>query len=766
MTPGAIRYRIVTTPAHGTLRSGATVLAAGSVVSSASVSYTPASGYSGPDSFTFSAFDSTSSYPRQPATASASLTVGDQPGGASVAISGAPPTLQAGASAQLTATVTNAAPGVTWSVNGVAGGNATIGTVSSSGLYQAPAAVPPGGSVTVRATSTAAPAAFAEVVIGIEPTPPPEPSPGNLIANPSFESTTVGWGGWQASVARVAQAGAPDGGYVAQVTRSSGTSFTIDDGAGSVPSTTAGRDYTATAWVKAAGSASVGKSVTLRARERAAGGSQVADVGSPAVTLSNTWQKLLVTRTTTTTGGTLGLRISFGGAVAGSSMYADAFALTSGAGTPTPNQAPTAAFAVSPGSPQTGQQVTFTDTSTDGDGAIASRAWDLDNDGSYDDGTGATAARGFTGAGTFTVGLRVVDDDGAPATTSRQVTVSAAPPSNSPPTASFTHSPTSPQTGESVTFTDTSTDTDGTITSRAWDLDNDGSYDDGTGATAARTFTTAGTFTVGLRAVNDDLAPATTSRQVTVSSGGPANQAPTASFTFSPTSPQTGQSVTFTDTSTDSDGTITSRAWDLDNDGSYDDGTGATAARTFTTAGTFTVGLRSVNDDLAPATTSRQVTVTGAPPQGNLIANPSFEVNTVGWAGFQGSLTREAGVTGAPNGSAIVRVNRSSGTYFTIDAGDNVTSTAAATYVATAWVKAASSSSVGKTIQLRLRERTPAGATIADASSPVATLTNSWQQITVQRTTTAGNRLGVRLSHTSAVSGDAFHADALSLVLP
>jgi PKD repeat protein len=59
--------------------------------------------------------------------------------------------------------------------------------------------------------------------------------------------------------------------------------------------------------------------------------------------------------------------------------------------------------------------VTFTDTSTDSDGMIASRAWDTDNAGAYDDGTGATAQRTFTSAGTFTVGLRVVDDDGAPA---------------------------------------------------------------------------------------------------------------------------------------------------------------------------------------------------------------------------------------------------------------------------------------------------------------------------------------------------------------
>ena len=119
-------------------------------------------------------------------------------------------------------------------------------------------------------------------------------------------------------------------------------------------------------------------------------------------------------------------------------------------------------------------------------------------------------------------------------------------------------------------------------------------------------------------------------------------------------------------------------------------------------------------------------------------------------------------MSGAPDGSAIVRVTRSSGTYFTIDGGDNVTSTVPATYTASAWVKAASSSSVGKPIQIRLRERNTAGVTIADASSPVLTLTNSWQQITVQPTTAGGN-LGVRLSHGAAVAGSVLDADAFTL---
>ena len=54
-----------------------------------------------------------------------------------------------------TATVTNTPnTGVTWNVNGVVGGNSTVGTVTAAGVYSAPLAVPSPATVTVTATST------------------------------------------------------------------------------------------------------------------------------------------------------------------------------------------------------------------------------------------------------------------------------------------------------------------------------------------------------------------------------------------------------------------------------------------------------------------------------------------------------------------------------------------------------------------------------------------------------------------------------------
>ncbi len=59
-------YKIVTAPAHGTL----------SAVNKNQVTYTPTAGYTGSDSFTFSAADPTSPFPRSPATATVAIEVG------------------------------------------------------------------------------------------------------------------------------------------------------------------------------------------------------------------------------------------------------------------------------------------------------------------------------------------------------------------------------------------------------------------------------------------------------------------------------------------------------------------------------------------------------------------------------------------------------------------------------------------------------------------------------------------------------------------
>jgi len=65
-------------------------------------------------------------------------------------------TVRAGDTAQFSAKVTgNTNQAVTWSVNGVASGNATVGTIDATGLYHAPQTLPKPNSVTVQAASVA-----------------------------------------------------------------------------------------------------------------------------------------------------------------------------------------------------------------------------------------------------------------------------------------------------------------------------------------------------------------------------------------------------------------------------------------------------------------------------------------------------------------------------------------------------------------------------------------------------------------------------------
>jgi len=85
------------------------------------------------------------------------------------------------------------------------------------------------------------------------------------------------------------------------------------------------------------------------------------------------------------------------------------------------NASPTARFTFSPSDPLVGETVTFTDASTD-DGTIVSQDWDF-GDGGTD--TGAAPTHTYDAAGDYSVVLTVEDDEGATATSTQTVTVSA-----------------------------------------------------------------------------------------------------------------------------------------------------------------------------------------------------------------------------------------------------------------------------------------------------------------------------------------------------
>jgi hypothetical protein len=94
-----------------------------------------------------------------------------------VSVTPAAASTQTGATQTFTATVTNTTnKAVTWQVNGITGGNTNVGTISTAGVYTAPATVPSPPTVTVTAVSVADPTRSGSAQATITATPPPSTS--------------------------------------------------------------------------------------------------------------------------------------------------------------------------------------------------------------------------------------------------------------------------------------------------------------------------------------------------------------------------------------------------------------------------------------------------------------------------------------------------------------------------------------------------------------------------------------------------------------
>lgn len=118
---------------------------------------------------------------------------------------------------------------------------------------------------------------------------------------------------------------------------------------------------------------------------------------------------------------------------------------------------------------------------------IVGYEWDLDDDEIFelDTGSVATTTVSYPAYGTYTVRVRVTDDQGVSSSTPEDIVVDQG---NSPPVAN-TGGPYVLNYGEGFTLNGSGTDLDdacqGGIASYAWDLDGDGQFDDASGATPA-----------------------------------------------------------------------------------------------------------------------------------------------------------------------------------------------------------------------------------------------------------------------------------------
>jgi len=118
------------------------------------------------------------------------------PAAVTVSVAPAAVSVQIGVTQQFTATVSNTTnTAVDWKVNGVAGGDSTNGTITTGGLYTAPASVPNPAAVTITAVSQADSTKSGTATVTVT-TPPPvtvtvAPKSANVVVGATQQFTAT-----------------------------------------------------------------------------------------------------------------------------------------------------------------------------------------------------------------------------------------------------------------------------------------------------------------------------------------------------------------------------------------------------------------------------------------------------------------------------------------------------------------------------------------------------------------------------------------------
>ena len=188
----------------------------------------------------------------------------------------------------------------------------------------------------------------------------------------------------------------------------------------------------------------------------------------------------------------------------------------------------------------------------------------------------------------------------------RSVDIRLVPPGFVPagPTAAFTYSPATPVPNGAITFDASwSTSQSGTIVSYAWDF---GDNSTGTGMTPQHIYRAANNYTVSLIVVDDQGRASIACKQTLVVA--PAAN-PVAQFVFSPTAPNTNQTIFFNAAqSTPGPGrTIVDYAWNF---GAATSQHGLTASTAYSLPGTYNVTL-VVTDDVGQTGSASQNVAVG-----------------------------------------------------------------------------------------------------------------------------------------------------------
>ncbi len=190
---------------------------------------------------------------------------------------------------------------------------------------------------------------------------------------------------------------------------------------------------------------------------------------------------------------------------------------------------PTVELTANPESGPKPLEVDFTTMAAD-NGTIEDYEWDFDGDGLFNEADNAELGQHgvanptitYSSSGSFNATVRVTDDDSNTATDSVTIDVS-----NAAPTADLQASVTQGEAPLLVDFDASgSSDPDGSIADYEWDLDGDGTYNEtgeeldnqGMDTITGFTFTDGGTFTVFVRATDDEGASDVASVNITVTS--------------------------------------------------------------------------------------------------------------------------------------------------------------------------------------------------------------------------------------------------------
>lgn len=191
-------------------------------------------------------------------------------------------------------------------------------------------------------------------------------------------------------------------------------------------------------------------------------------------------------------------------------------------------------------------------------------------------------------------------------------------------TAGFRFSPESPAEFQNVLFettclaspVDCVNDPNGQVVSYDWDF---GDGTSGTGPSVTHDYSTPATYSVRLTVKDAFGRSDSTIKSVTVVSGG----TPSATFTFSPSSPNLGDTVFFNaGASTAPAGrNIVSYAWNY-GDGST--GAGSTVSHGYDVAGAYRVSLTVTDDRGAVGTSTQTVTVATSQPTALFVFSPSM----------------------------------------------------------------------------------------------------------------------------------------------